>query len=83
MENYKNTDKSIRIKKELYNIDKNIHDTYIGIFVCKCTHDTLCREFINCMSPYEINKYMNLDHLSQEQKDWVIQSLLIEQNKDI
>jgi hypothetical protein len=50
------TSKDIRIQKELYNIDKNIHDMYINMFECKCTHDMLCREFIDVMSKYELNK---------------------------
>ncbi len=68
-------EKNIRIQKELYNIDKNIHDMYIDKFKCICTNDTLCREFIDIMSKYELNKYMNLSHLSFEQKEWILMKL--------
>jgi hypothetical protein len=68
-------EKDIRIQKELYNIDKSIHDMYIDMFECKCTDDMLCREFIDVMSKYELNKYLNLEHLSFEQKEWVFVKL--------
>ena len=72
-------DKNIRIQKELYNIDKNIHDMYIDRFTCKCTHNTLCRNFIDVMSKYELNKYIDLAHLSFEQKEWILMKLKSEQ----
>ena len=72
-------DMNIRIQKELYDIDKSIHDMYIDKFECKCTTDTLCREFIDIMSKYELNKYMNLSHLSFEQKEWILMKLKSEQ----
>ena len=71
--------KNIRIKKELFIIDKNIHDMYVNTFECKCTSDFLCREFLNSMSKYEIKKYMSLSHVSFEQKDWILKQLIYEQ----
>lgn len=67
--------KDIRIRKELYNIDKNIHDMYIDKFTCTCTKDIMCRNFIDVMSKYELNKYIGLEHLSQEQKEWILKTL--------
>lgn len=71
-------DKNIRIRKELYTIDKNIHDLYIGNFRCMCTASHLCKEYVDCMSHYEMKRYINLSHLSQEQKNWVLKKLLLE-----
>jgi len=80
MEKSNETDKQkdTRIQKELYNIDKNIHDMYIDRFECKCTQNIMCRNFIDVMSKYELNKYIGLAHLSEEQKEWVLKTLNIE-----
>lgn len=75
-------EKNIRIRKELHAIDKEIHDMYLGSMVCKCTNNNICKEFVNVMSKNEMDKYINLEYLSQEQKEWVITKFILEQNKD-
>ena len=66
--------KNNRIKNELIKIEKNMHDMYIGKFICKCTETKLCKEFLSCFSKYEMNNYMNLTHLTIEQKNWILES---------
>ena len=67
--------KDSRIRKELLLHDKTFHDTYYGLFICKCTKDTICKEFINCFSKFEMKNYMDLIHLTQEQREWILNIL--------
>ena len=66
--------KNNRIKKELIVAEKNMHDIYIHKFICKCTETKLCKEFLSCFSKYEMDNYMNLTHLTMEQKNWILES---------
>lgn len=74
--------KNNRIKKELIKIEKNMHDMYIHKFICKCTETKLCKEFLSCFSKYEMDNYMNLTHLTMEQKNWILESFIEDKNKD-
>ena len=51
-----------------------MHDIYIHKFICKCTETKLCKEFLSCFSKYEMDNYMNLTHLTMEQKNWILES---------